>query len=130
MKGWCSKCQLFSYLPWPIYIINSVDSTKYLKSEWEWTLHLELNYITTAIFWGKIVKMNIPLSDTSKAPVDINCPSIMFVTKNIRIQAYICVIKQKEPSWLLASYSPCWRLCAKKLVILGKCMFSEQRIAG
>jgi len=35
--------------------------------------------------------MYIPLSETSKAPVDISCPSIMFVTKNMRMQAYIWV---------------------------------------
>ena len=33
---------------------------------------------------------NLPFSETSNAPVDISCPSIMFVVKNIKIQAYIC----------------------------------------
>jgi len=41
--------------------------------------------------------MYIPLSETSKAPVDISCPSTMFVTKNIRIQAYICIKSKVIP---------------------------------
>lgn len=39
---------------------------------------------------------HIPLRETSKAPVDINCPSIMFVVKNMRIQAYICKITKNN----------------------------------
>ena len=27
-KGWYSKCQLWNFLQWPIYAINSVDNTK------------------------------------------------------------------------------------------------------
>jgi len=42
-------------------------------------------------------KMYIPLSETSKAPVDMSCPSTMFVTKNMRMQAYIWVKSKMIP---------------------------------